>query len=280
VANRRNGDVNAPKMWGSKMTERRFQISNYSLSHVGCVRRLNEDRYFADPQTGVWVVADGMGGHDAGDLASEAIVQSLQGMPAIGSPGVLADIFEERISNANEQIRQLSAARGNNVIGSTLVGLLFFGEAFRCVWSGDSRAYLLRGDTLTQLSRDHTEVQELLDRGLLSQAEADNYPRKNVITHAIGVSDLIHLDFVDGVVQTGDTFLLCSDGLTTHVSSQEIGEVMAGRRAREICEQLVELALDRGGTDNVTVNSIQFYAARATIPIERLEDRNRAMDSQ
>jgi serine/threonine protein phosphatase PrpC len=280
LANWRNGDVNAPKMWGSKMTERRFQISNYSLSHVGCVRRLNEDRYFADPKTGIWVVADGMGGHDAGDLASEAIVQSLQGMPEIGSPGVLADTFQERISNANEQIRQLSAERGNNVIGSTLVGLLIFGEAFRCVWSGDSRAYLLRGDTLTQLSRDHTEVQELLDRGLLSQAEADNYPRKNVITHAIGVSDLVHLDFVDGVVQTGDTFLLCSDGLTTHVSSQEIGEVMAGRRAREICEQLVELALDRGGTDNVTVNSVQFYAAKATIPIEHLEDRKKAMDSQ
>jgi serine/threonine protein phosphatase PrpC len=253
------------------MIERHFQISNYSLSHVGCVRRLNEDRYFADPQTGVWVVADGMGGHDAGDLASETIVQSLQAMPVIVSPGALTDVFHERISKANQQIRQLSAARGNIVIGSTLVALLIFGEAFRCIWSGDSRAYLLRGDTLTQLSKDHTEVQELLDRGMLSAAEADNYPRKNVITHAIGVNDAVHLDFVDGLIQTGDTFLLCSDGLTTHVSSQEIGEMMAGRRVREICEQLVELALDRGGTDNVTVNSIQFYAAKATIPIDNHE---------
>ena len=188
-------------------------------------------------------------------------------------------MFHERIAMANLQIRQLSAARGNKVIGSTLVGLLFFGDAFRCIWSGDSRAYLLRGDILTQLSRDHTEVQELLDRGLLSASEADNYPRKNVITHAIGVNDEVHMDFVDGLVQTGDTFLLCSDGLTTHVSSQEIGEMMAGRRAREICEQLVELALDRGGTDNVTVNSIQFYAAKATIPIEELESGGKALNS-
>jgi serine/threonine protein phosphatase PrpC len=261
------------------MTERQFQVNNYSLSHVGCVRRLNEDRYFADPQSGIWAVADGMGGHDAGDLASEAIVQSLRGMPQIASAGLLADVFGERINYANQQIRQLSVARGNIVIGSTLVGLLNFGTAFRCVWSGDSRAYLLRGDTLTQLSRDHTEVQELLDRGLLTPTEAENYPRKNVITHAIGVNDDVHLDFVDGIVQTGDTFLLCSDGLTTHVSSQEIGEVMAGRRAREICEQLIELALDRGGTDNVTVNSIQFYAAKATIPIEHLDESRKVFGS-
>lgn len=253
------------------MTSRPFQINSYSLTHVGCVRRLNEDRYFADPKAGVWVVADGMGGHDAGDLASEAIVQGLRDLSDATSAVALDEQFRERILRANAHIRRISAERGDVVIGSTVVGLLCFGEAYRCIWAGDSRAYLLRGDTLTQLSRDHTEVQDLYDRGMLTSEEAANYPRKNVITSAIGVADTPHFDVADGRVQAGDTFLLCSDGLTTHVSNPEIGEIMAGRRVREICEQLIELALDRGGTDNVTVNAIQFHASKATIPVNFLE---------
>lgn len=250
------------------MNGRPFQIVNYSLSHVGCVRKLNEDRYFADPKAGIWVVADGMGGHDAGDLASEAIVQSLESLPEVLSAADLDEQFRRRIGRANDYIQQLSIERGNIVIGSTVVGLLGYGDAYRCIWSGDSRAYLLRGDTLTQLSRDHTEVQELFDSGKLSSEEAANYPRRNVITNAIGVGKPPHFDVVDGNIQTGDTFLLCSDGLTAHVSNLEIGEIMAGQRARQICEQLIEIALDRGGTDNVTVNVIQFYASKATIPVD------------
>ena len=136
------------------MTSRPFQINSYSLTHVGCVRRLNEDRYFADPKAGVWVVADGMGGHDAGDLASEAIVQGLRNLADATSAVALDELFRERILRANAHIRRISAERGGVVIGSTVVGLLCFGEAYRCIWSGDSRAYLLRGDTLTQLSRE------------------------------------------------------------------------------------------------------------------------------
>jgi Serine/threonine protein phosphatase len=250
------------------MRPRPFQVNNYSLSHVGRVRKLNEDRYFADPQAGVWAVADGMGGHDAGDLASEAIVRALGEIREIRSALELDDHFRDRIAKANDAIRRLSAERGNVVIGSTVVGLLTFGEAYRCVWAGDSRAYLLRGHVLTQLSRDHTELQDLIDRGMLTPEEVANYPRKNIITNAIGVSDYVHLDISDGEIKPGDTFLLCSDGLTAHVSSQEIGEIMAGRRVREICEQLVELTLERGATDNVTVCAIQFHGSNATIPLD------------
>jgi serine/threonine protein phosphatase PrpC len=249
------------------MHDRPFQIASYSLSDVGCIRQLNEDRSFADPDSGVWVVADGMGGHDAGDVASETIVHGLTGLPRHVSAMALDEDFRDRIFRANSRIRQISEDRGNVVIGSTLVALLAFGEAYRCLWSGDSRAYLLRGDTLTQITRDHTELQELLDRGMLSIEEAENYPRRNVITHAIGVNDYVYLDIADGKILQGDTFLLCSDGLTTHVSSQEIGEIMAGRRSKDICEQLVSLALQRGGTDNVTVSAIQFHTTKATIPV-------------
>jgi protein phosphatase len=249
------------------MNDRPFQIASYSLSDVGCIRQLNEDRSFTDPDSGVWVVADGMGGHDAGDVASEAIVNGLMGLPRHVSAMALDEDFRDRIFRANSKIRNISEERGNVVIGSTLVALLVFGEAYRCLWSGDSRAYLLRGHTLTQITRDHTELQELLDRGMLTPEEAENYPRRNVITHAIGVNDYVYLDIADGKILQGDTFLLCSDGLTGHVSNQEIGEIMAGRRSKEICEQLVSLALERGGTDNVTVSAVQFHTSKATIPV-------------
>lgn len=250
------------------MNDRPYQIATYSLSDVGRTRQLNEDRAFTDAESGVWVVADGMGGHDAGDVASETIVSLLRGIPRHVSATALDEDFRDRIFRANARIRNISEERGNVVIGSTLVALLAFGEAFRCMWSGDSRAYLLRSGTLMQITRDHTELQELLDRGMLTPEEAENYPRKNVITHAIGVNDYVYLDISDGKILQGDTFLLCSDGLTTHVTSEEIGHVMAGRRSREICEQLVSLALERGGTDNVTVSAIQFHASKATIPVD------------
>ena len=250
------------------MNAEAFRINNYSLTNKGRIRTLNEDRYFADPNIGVWAVADGMGGHDAGDVASEAIVQELASLPASLSAPMLNDAFTDRIARANARIRQVSHERGNIVIGSTIVGLLVHGMSYRCIWSGDSRAYLLRGDTLVQLSRDHTELQELLDQGLLTAEEAEIYPRKNVITHAIGVADEVYLEAADGDILPGDTFLLCSDGLTTHVSSLEIGEVMAGRRVREICETLIDLTLERGGTDNVTICAIQFFTSHATVPVD------------
>lgn len=244
-----------------------FQISCSARSDIGNVRQLNEDRVFNDPDKGLFIVADGMGGHEAGDFASETIVAELSMLPPITSALQLNDETHDRIFRANGIIRRHAATLGNDVIGSTVVGLLVFGRDYRCIWAGDSRAYLMRGDTLIQLTRDHTEMQDLIDRGLLTAAEAANYPRKNVITNAIGVSDYIDLARKDGKVENNDTFLLCSDGLTGHVSNEEIGEIMAGRRTRDICEMLVDLALERGGTDNVTVSAIRFHAAAATIPV-------------
>lgn len=254
------------------MSEKPFHIACFSLSHTGCVRQLNEDRCYSNPQSGLWVVADGMGGHDAGDFASETIVRGLEGIDEGISAQDLNSEVRDRIFRSNGVIRRYSEERGNTIIGSTFVGLLAYNDAYRCLWAGDSRAYLLRADLLTQITRDHTEVQELLDRGMLTPVEAENYPRKNVITHAIGVSDYVYLDIADGSIQSGDTFLLCSDGLTAHVSSQEIGLIMSGRRPQEICDMLVALALERGGTDNVTVIVIQFRTSKATVPISRSFD--------
>lgn len=244
----------------------RLRTNSYSKSHVGCVRELNEDRSFSNPDCGIWAVADGMGGHDAGDLASEAIVRQLEKLTPATDPLTLNLMFWDSISQANQTIRDIADDRGHGVIGSTVVALLIFDNAYRCLWSGDSRAYLYRNGTLMQLSKDHTELQELLDRGVLGAADAENYYRKNVIVHAIGVESQPYMDFTDGNIFPGDIFLLCSDGLTTHVNNEEIAGKLPGRRAKDICIELIDLALERGGTDNVTVNVIQFYSSSSTIP--------------
>ncbi|MCU0831146.1 MAG: protein phosphatase 2C domain-containing protein [Rhizobiaceae bacterium] len=249
------------------MTTPRFQLSCHAVSDVGRVRELNEDRVFSDAEAGLFMVADGMGGHEGGDFASSTIVGAMQALPPITSAAQLSDEFYGRMFRANGGIRRRSQEEGGRVMGSTVVALLVFGGDYLCAWAGDSRAYLLRGEFLTQLTQDHTEVQDLLNRGLLTTAEAANYPRRNVITNAIGVSDYLHLDVSRGHLAHYDTILLCSDGLTTHVSNEEIGEIMAGRRVREICDRLVALANERGGTDNVSVCAIQFHLSKATVPV-------------
>lgn len=240
--------------------------TSHSLSHVGAVRVLNEDISFSNSEAGLWAVADGMGGHDAGDLASRAVADALAVMPvANGAQALNANVFEA-LRSANESILALAAERGNGTIGSTVVVLLTFENAFRCLWSGDSRAYLLRGDKLHRITKDHTEVQELIDRGVLTAGDAETYHRRNVILHAIGVDPELYLDHVDGNILPGDTFLLCSDGLTGHVGDLEILRIAYGLRAEQICAELLDLTLRRGATDNVTITAVQFFSSSATIP--------------
>ena len=248
------------------MPSQPFATDTYSLSHVGNVRQLNEDRSFANPDSGVWAVADGMGGHHAGDFASQAIVDGLSTIAPCESPAALEASFRDSIDRANKAIRAFARLEGNLVVGSTLVCLLTFVDIYRCFWAGDSRVYLLRDTRLSQLSRDHTEVQSLLNEGLLSPEEAESYPRRNVITHAVGIADYVFLDHADGEIQPQDIFLLCSDGLTGHVGDDEIASIMAKGTAKEICHELVNLALFRGGSDNVTVNVVQFHPASSTMP--------------
>lgn len=236
-----------------------FHVESHAISHVGCVREINEDREYADPENGLWVVADGMGGHDAGDFASETIVQVLSShIKHTSSAITLENNFRAAIQDAHAQILAHGARLGNKIVGSTLVGLLAYGNVSRCYWCGDSRAYLLRGDLLTRLTRDHTEVQRLIDSGALTAEEAETYPHRNAITHAIGVGPTPHLEYIDTEMKAGDAFLLCSDGLTAHLSDLEIGQIMMGRRSKEASQGLIDLTISRGGSDNVTVIVVQF----------------------
>lgn len=238
-----------------------FDIESHGATHTGCIRELNEDRYLLKSESGVFAVADGMGGHDAGEIASTSIVEHLK---SIGIPSSAPDLrarFEDRVIMANREIREISAARNGGTIGSTLAALLAFEHQYACMWAGDSRIYMLREGQFSQVSHDHTEVQDLLDRGLLTPDEAVNWPRRNVITRAIGAEEDPLLDIAHGKIQSDDKFLICSDGLTAHVSDEEMRDMVFRQPAQEACNALVQLTLDRGATDNVTVVVVQFRRA-------------------
>jgi serine/threonine protein phosphatase PrpC len=245
-----------------------FVFRTATATHVGKVREANEDSLLARPDVGLWVVADGMGGHGGGDLASSAVVAALATIDAADSAAQLLARFEERIVVVNSDLRALAKARATDVIGTTIAAILVYEAHYACVWCGDSRAYLLRGGALTQISRDHSEVQELLDLGLLEPNEAKTWPRRNVITKALGVVDQAALDIRDGPILVGDRFLLCSDGLTNHVEDSEIAALLGADDPQKACSRLITLTLQRGAFDNVSVVIVACELDARTIRVE------------
>ncbi len=181
------------------------------------------------------------------------MIEALNALPPGMSAAHLLAEFEQEIWRANSELRALARSRGAAVMGTTLVALMVHGPHYACVWCGDSRVYLRRGGALTQVSRDHSEVQELVDRGLIDKGEASNWPRRNVVTRALGVSDLAELEIVDGPAFVGDRFLLCSDGLVAHVADEEIAALLVARDPQKACDDLLNLTLDRGASDNVSI---------------------------
>jgi len=241
---------------GTSMHAKPLTFETGAGSHVGLVRERNEDRYFVQPEIGLWAVADGMGGHEGGEIASSTVVQALR---SIGYPASGADLlarFEDRISRANHHLNLTSRARGGAIMGTTIAALLTHERHYACLWSGDSRVYLVRDGSITQLSRDHTEVQELLDNGLLTTDEARTWPRQNVITRAIGIDDEPSLELRRGRLEPGDRFVICSDGLTHHLGDEEILAIASDGSVQVSCDRLIALALQRGGTDNITVVTV------------------------
>jgi protein phosphatase len=233
-----------------------------AATHVGKMRQHNEDSHLVLPSSGVWAVADGMGGHSAGDLASSTLVGELKRIPPPSSaPDLLAEC-EARIVDANSWLRKISEERPGYVIGTTVAVLLVYAEFFACVWAGDSRIYRIRQSKIEQLSVDHTEVQELLSDGKLTAEEARTWPRRNVITRAIGTYDDLELEMTNGTLDDGDIFVICSDGLTTHVEDREILALAKNYPAQRACDFLVKMTLDRGATDNVTVVVVKFDNVR------------------
>ncbi len=231
-----------------------FSWISFARTDVGKVRKINEDSVLDNGPAGIWVVADGMGGHAAGNVASASIVNSLSELKPSEDADALVSEIEQRLLDANSDLLRQAAERDDKqTMGSTVVVLLAFGQKALCLWAGDSRIYRLRDGTLNQLTIDHSKVQELVDEGLIAEDEAESHPEANVITRAIGASRRLFIDMDIRDVQQGDRYLLCSDGLFKEVTKNEINELLARGTPEEACDTLIDLTLERGSRDNVTV---------------------------
>ncbi|WP_300974517.1 protein phosphatase 2C domain-containing protein [Sphingomonas sp. LHG3406-1] len=221
-----------------------------SRTHVGLKRPINEDNCLLRPEKGLFVVADGMGGHEAGEVASARIVEALTRLEPVTEATVVATLEQ-----VNDDLLELAqSGEASRTIGSTVVGLLMDGGSLSCFWAGDSRAYQLRDGVLTQLSRDHSLVQELLDAGMIDPDRAHAHPNGNVITRAVGASDTLRVEVARSELRAGDLYLLASDGVTRVVPDEELGAALnAPASSNEIADGLVWTILRRGAPDNLTM---------------------------
>ncbi|MCL1790557.1 MAG: Stp1/IreP family PP2C-type Ser/Thr phosphatase [Peptococcaceae bacterium] len=237
----------------------------YSVTHVGYVRKVNEDSLIALPQWGLFAVADGMGGHQAGDIASKMAVESLEEISTqllSCLAGETADVLVAEIHNVNKRIMQEGLSmRAQKGIGTTLTALLIKCGKAIIGHVGDSRVYLWRDKKLTQVTEDHSVVAELVRIGQLTEEEAREHPNRNVLSRALGMGEDLLVDCVQIAVIPGDVFLLTSDGVTNMVYDQEMTQVFAeevgGKQEKDPwhtnLEVLSHMILARGATDNFSI---------------------------
>jgi serine/threonine protein phosphatase Stp1 len=229
------------------------RFASHGLTHVGLVRRRNEDAFLERSHVGLWAVADGMGGHEAGDYASARIVAALGEIAPARDLGGFADACEARLRDIDAELRARAALLGPAAtIASTVVVLLADKREFACLWAGDSRIYRWRRGELFRLTTDHSRVQEMVDAGLLAAEAAASHPHSNIVTRAIGGGRL-EFGHVREPLEPGDRFLLCSDGLTNMVSDSDIAREMAAAVPMRTAQRLLDLVLARGAHDNVTI---------------------------
>lgn len=227
--------------------------SSFGITDVGKVRKHNEDSLLDKPEIGLWVVADGMGGHKGGDVASQMIVKSLGKIHEGITLDRYIDDIEDRLLKVNERLIKKAGESGKNVtMGSTVVGMVAYDRFCTFFWAGDSRLYRLRDSLLRQLSIDHSQVEIYVEQGLIDRKEAATHPHGNMITRAIGAAKDLYVDFDIQEMQSGDRYMLCSDGLTKHLEDTEFEEMLSEGSAEEACKALTELTLERGAGDNVT----------------------------
>ena len=233
-------------------------FEHVARTHVGCRRELNEDAVLEFPSRGLWAIADGMGGHEAGDIASGIVVEELSSCPAGSDDRATVDNALILLERANLRLVDLARSKfKGRTIGSTVVGLVLNDRRFTCFWAGDSRAYRVRGNAIERLTKDHSMVQDLVDAGMLGEAEAEAHPQVNIITRAIGVSDALDVEVVSGDVRPGDVFLLASDGLTRLVGDDELRDELRNDDLEESASRLLQMALDRQAPDNVSLALIR-----------------------
>ena len=231
----------------------------------GMLRQSNQDAYAIGEITGgAWaVVCDGMGGHQGGNVASamarDVIADRIKdNVRANMSTMSVRNMLESAIVTANADVYDRAHKEKSLAgMGTTCVAALCRNSSAVIANAGDSRCYLLRGDTITQLTKDHSFVQALVDAGTLTQEEANEHPLKNMITRALGLENDVEVDFFETDLRAGDRLLLCSDGLTNHVSDEKILSLINSSETFDYAEKLVKEANDNGGTDNITAVVIE-----------------------
>lgn len=248
-------------------------ITSFSVTDIGKKRKLNQDFVYASDEPvgnlpNVYIVADGMGGHNAGDYASKCTVETMiREMKGCFEKNAIR-ILSKAIMIANERIRRKAKEDERlNGMGTTVVAATCIGKYLQVANVGDSRLYIINEKEIRQVTRDHSLVEEMVRMGGIDRTAARNHPDKNIITRAIGARDTIEIDFFHEELQEGDIVLMCSDGLTNMLEDEEIGRIL---RSKESLDQragrLVDAANNNGGKDNIAVIIIDMFAD------ERLEN--------
>jgi type VI secretion system protein ImpM len=224
------------------------------ISVVGNRRKINEDAFLERPDIGLWMVADGMGGHRAGDVASRTLVEALETVEASPELDQLAKEVETRIEDVNGQLHRFAdESMGGQIVGSTVVALMAKDRRCVAVWAGDSRLYRYRDGRLEQLTQDHSLLDELVKAGVMSAEQALKEGSDNIITRAVGAESKLDLDSLRFEAVEGDVFLLCSDGLAKELGAGDIGARLNLESCKASAQALIDAALASGGRDNITV---------------------------
>ncbi|EDP65182.1 Protein serine/threonine phosphatase [alpha proteobacterium BAL199] len=229
-----------------------------ALSHCGQRHQENQDSCLDRPDLGLWAVADGMGGHADGHIASRTLCRDLGRITAQNSLISLARAVDEAIAATNSELFHRGAAvRPSVVIGTTAAVLVAHSGYVMCVWCGDSRIHLIRDGEAFLLTRDHTPVQEMLDRGEIDRAAAKAHRASHMVSRAVGVTGVADIDRLAIEAQAGDRFMLCTDGISRHVAVDELADFVDDDPEHTV-RRIVDLAQARGATDDVTAIAVNL----------------------
>ena len=228
-------------------------------THVGAVRKRNEDAVLNRPEIGLWAVADGAGGHQRGDYASERIIAALGDVAPPPSAALLIDDVKTRLRRANRELLAKAVEIGPGaLICSTVMVVLIADARFCCLWAGDSRCYLLRAGALRQVSHDHSYVQDLVDRGEIGPEVAADHPLANIVTNLLGAEVRFTLEERSDQLVPGDILLLCSDGLCRALTDPDIAAILRDHPVEAAADRLIESAVACRAKDNVSVVVIAY----------------------
>ena len=229
------------------------------MTDKGRKRNLNEDAFMIDETLGLWVLADGMGGHGSGDIASKIAVKHI--VKGVRHGYSLTDSI---VSSHYAILKAAKMGLGQWGMGTTVVVLRIIDSNYEIAWVGDSRAYLFKGKQMYQLSKDHSVVQEMIDSGEITAEQAMVHPQRNVISQAVGSTEMcdIKVDVVTGKLLSGHSILLCSDGLTTEIQESKIAKIVQQKiDVENKVKALINAALDTGGKDNITAILVEKKSA-------------------